>query len=112
WHRDDVAALARGIAARIDLARVDLVLTGGETARRVLDEAGIAAITPQRELAPGVVLSGAPSGGSVVTRPGSFGGPDSLVDIITALRPGFGRAGWPRGPRTDPRTDPRTERTP
>ncbi|GAA2264535.1 hypothetical protein GCM10010145_44270 [Streptomyces ruber] len=80
-----VAGLARTVAA-LDGAP-DLVLTGGETARRVLDATGITSLRPVGEIHHGAVHSRTADGRSVVTRPGSFGGPDSLHRIATALRP-------------------------
>ncbi|MFG1954889.1 nucleotide-binding domain containing protein [Micromonospora sp. NPDC048830] len=58
-----------------------LVLTGGETARAVLDRLGVARLRPvtARE---GAVLSRTETGRLVVTRPGSFGGPASLTDLV------------------------------
>ncbi|MBO8195640.1 4-hydroxythreonine-4-phosphate dehydrogenase [Streptomyces oryzae] len=82
-----VAGLARTVAALP--GRPDLVLTGGETARRVLDAVGISTLQPVAELHHGAVHSLTCDGRSVVTRPGSFGGPDSLHRIATALRPGL-----------------------
>jgi 4-hydroxythreonine-4-phosphate dehydrogenase len=64
---------------------VDLVLTGGETARRVLDALGVTRLTPLGQVHHGAVLCRMPDGASVVTRPGSFGGPDSLLSILAAL---------------------------
>ncbi|MGJ7906481.1 four-carbon acid sugar kinase family protein [Actinopolyspora sp. H202] len=66
---------------------VDLVLTGGETARRVLDAVGVDALRARGQIHHGAVHSHTPDGTSVVTRPGSFGGPDSLVRIVRHLRP-------------------------
>jgi 4-hydroxythreonine-4-phosphate dehydrogenase len=65
---------------------VDLVLTGGETARRVLDALGATRLTPLGQIHHGAVLCRLPDGAAVVTRPGSFGGPDSLRSILAALR--------------------------
>jgi uncharacterized protein YgbK (DUF1537 family) len=65
---------------------VDLVLTGGETARRVLDAVGVAELTPIEQIHHGAVRCRTPTGRTVVTRPGSFGGPDSLVHITRTLR--------------------------
>jgi 4-hydroxythreonine-4-phosphate dehydrogenase len=79
-----VAGLARSVAALP--CRPDLVLTGGETARRVLDAVGVTTLRPVGEVHHGAVHSLTPDGRSVVTRPGSFGGPDSLHRIVTALR--------------------------
>ncbi|MCA2226271.1 4-hydroxythreonine-4-phosphate dehydrogenase PdxA [Nonomuraea aurantiaca] len=66
---------------------VDLVLTGGETARRVLDALQVRELTPVGQVHPGAVHSRTADGRSVVTRPGSFGGADSLVEIVRALAP-------------------------
>lgn len=83
-----VASLA-DLAA--DIARhttSDLVLTGGETARAVLDRLGVTRLAVHGELAGhhGAVLSTTPDGRRVVTRPGSFGAPGSLTEIAAALR--------------------------
>lgn len=83
-----VDALARAAAAAAVGHSADLVLTGGETARRVLDALGITRLTPVGQIHHGAVHCLTPDGRSVVTRPGSFGGPDSLLRIARALRPG------------------------
>ncbi|NUS88695.1 MAG: hypothetical protein HOY75_39850, partial [Streptomyces sp.] len=84
-----VHGLARTVAAA--LARhdgpVDLVLTGGETARRVLDALGVTELHPVGQVHHGAVHLRTPDGRSVVTRPGSFGDADSLRQIVHALRP-------------------------
>ncbi|MCA1216854.1 four-carbon acid sugar kinase family protein [Streptomyces sp. 8L] len=80
-----VTGLARAVAAVPVPA--DLVLTGGETARRVLDALGVAELAPHGQIHHGAVHATAPDGRSVVTRPGSYGGPDSLLTIARALRP-------------------------
>ncbi|MEU6913871.1 four-carbon acid sugar kinase family protein [Streptomyces olindensis] len=80
-----VAALADTVA---DAARdCDLVLTGGETARRVLDAVRVTDLRPVGEIHHGAVLSRTPDGRWVVTRPGSYGEADSLRRIVRALRP-------------------------
>ncbi len=66
-------------------APVDMALTGGETARRVLDALGVTRLTPLGQVHHGAVLCRMPDGASVVTRPGSFGGPDSLLSMLAAL---------------------------
>ncbi len=71
---------------------MDLVLTGGETARRVLDALDIDRLTPVGQIHHGAVHTQAPDGTSVVTRPGSFGGPDSLLTILAALEAPLRRA--------------------
>jgi uncharacterized protein YgbK (DUF1537 family) len=85
--RELVAALAAVVARLAAEPAVDLVLTGGETARCVLDALGIEALEPVAQIHHGAVHSVTPDGRAVVTRPGSFGGPDSLVRIVDALRP-------------------------
>lgn len=75
---------------------VDLVLTGGETARRVLDALGVTELEPFGQIHHGAVASRTPDGRTVVTRPGSFGDPDSLRHIVRALRPPAGTT--PAGP--------------
>jgi 4-hydroxythreonine-4-phosphate dehydrogenase len=86
-----VAALAGAAAGIIDNA-TDLVLTGGETARAVLDRLGVHALEPIHEIHPGAVMSVTPTRRRVVTRPGSFGGPQSLVTIAAHLRPSHSEA--------------------
>lgn len=81
-------SVAAGLAATVVAARcgpVALVLVGGETGRRVLDALGVDALEPVGAVHHGAVLSRVPGGGTVVTRPGSFGGPDSLVQIVRHL---------------------------
>ncbi|MGW3342168.1 four-carbon acid sugar kinase family protein [Nonomuraea rubra] len=65
----------------------DLVLTGGETARRVLDALQVRELTPVAQIHHGAVHCLTPEGRSVVTRPGSFGERDSLVRIAAHLAP-------------------------
>lgn len=90
-HRIDptqARAVTRGLAATVAALRLsgDLVLTGGETARRVLDALGVDALEPVDQIHHGAVRSRLDTGATVVTRPGSFGGPDSLVRIVQAVR--------------------------
>jgi D-threonate/D-erythronate kinase len=78
--------LAATLAAAVAPAAADrdaLVLTGGETARGVLDLLGIDRLVPVAERH-GAVVSRA-GGRVVVTRPGSFGGPTSLAELVTSL---------------------------
>ena len=58
-----------------------LVLTGGATARAVLDSMGVRWMDPVHEIEHGAVLSRTDQGTLVVTRPGSFGAPRSLHGI-------------------------------
>lgn len=80
------AALADLVARAIRDRTVGLVLTGGETARRVLDALGVNTLHPIAEIHHGAVVSRTAAGGYVATRPGSFGGPDSLVAMTAYLR--------------------------
>lgn len=77
--------LAAALAEAVVPAAGDraLVLTGGETARGVLDLLGIDRLAPVEERC-GAVVSRAGER-LVATRPGSFGGPTSLVDLVTSL---------------------------
>ncbi|MET8868338.1 four-carbon acid sugar kinase family protein [Nonomuraea sp. NPDC004580] len=65
----------------------NLVLTGGGTARRVLDALGVRELTPVGQVHHGAVHSRTPQGHAVVTRPGSFGGRDSLLRMAAHLAP-------------------------
>jgi uncharacterized protein YgbK (DUF1537 family) len=79
------AALGQFIAAAEREQRPDLVLTGGETARAVVDAIGITTLRPVHEIHDGAVESVTTDGRRVVTRPGSFGMADSLVAIVQYL---------------------------
>ena len=79
------AALGQFIAAAEREHRPDLVLTGGETARAVVDAMGITTLRPVHEIHHGAVESVTTDGRRVVTRPGSFGTADSLVAIVQYL---------------------------
>jgi uncharacterized protein YgbK (DUF1537 family) len=79
------AALGHFIAQAEAGLRPDLVLTGGETARSVVDAIGLTALHPVHEIHHGAVASVASDGRRVVTRPGSFGTANSLVDIVRYL---------------------------
>ncbi|TDD22037.1 hypothetical protein E1294_12960 [Nonomuraea diastatica] len=81
------AILGRIVREALEGTQTDLVLTGGETARRVLDALGVHELTPLGQVHHGAVHCRTPDGRSVVTRPGSFGGPDSLLRIAAHLRP-------------------------
>ncbi|WP_060948723.1 four-carbon acid sugar kinase family protein [Streptomyces hygroscopicus] len=83
-----VHGLARAVrdAVAAHPGALDLVLTGGETARRVLDALAVTELHPVGQVHHGAVHLSTPDGRSVVTRPGSFGDPDSLRHIVQALR--------------------------
>jgi uncharacterized protein YgbK (DUF1537 family) len=81
------AALGQHIANAQTQHLPDLVLTGGETARAVVDAIGLESLRPIHEIHHGAVASVASDGRRVVTRPGSFGDADSLVTIARYLNP-------------------------
>ncbi|MEV0994304.1 four-carbon acid sugar kinase family protein [Nonomuraea sp. NPDC050202] len=76
-----------GAALTGDAPAPDLVLTGGETARRVLDALQVRELTPVGQIHHGAVHCHTLRGRSVVTRPGSFGDRDSLLRIAAHLAP-------------------------
>jgi 4-hydroxythreonine-4-phosphate dehydrogenase len=80
-----VHALAEVVAGIIDES-TDLVLTGGETARTVLDRLGVDRMEPIAEIHPGAITCVTSDGRLVVTRPGSFGDHRSLATIAAYLR--------------------------
>ncbi|GGM02418.1 four-carbon acid sugar kinase family protein [Nakamurella endophytica] len=85
----DSAELAAALATAVVPAarRADgLVLTGGGTARAVLDRLGVDRLRPLTEVHHGAVVCVDPTGRLVATRPGSFGAPDSLLAIARAVR--------------------------
>ncbi|ULN44893.1 four-carbon acid sugar kinase family protein [Mycolicibacterium goodii] len=87
-HRRALAdRLGRLVAAadRAAASRPDLVLTGGETARAVVDALGIRSLRPVGVVHHGAVVSRTSDGRHVVTRPGSFGDRGSLVDSVIHL---------------------------
>ena len=79
--RGRAAQLAAFVAA---LPPVDLALTGGETARRTLDALNITTLEAIAQIHHGAVQCRTPDGRHVTIRPGSFGGPDSLLEIVQA----------------------------
>lgn len=83
--RRTACSLAEAVVAATAERSVDLVLTGGDTARCVLDAAGINRLTPVRSIHHGAVACRTVDGRSIVVRPGSFGGTDSLLRITEAL---------------------------
>jgi 4-hydroxythreonine-4-phosphate dehydrogenase len=65
-----------------------IVMTGGDTARSVLDRLGVQVLGVRRSLAPGVVLSKADLGGRsvcMVTKAGGFGETDLFARIVRQL---------------------------
>lgn len=74
-----------GFARRSHAGR-HLVLSGGETARSVLDALGIRRMYPLAQAHPGAVVSVTADGRLVATRPGSFGDRHSLTQIRTTIQ--------------------------
>ncbi|HKU10644.1 MAG TPA: 4-hydroxythreonine-4-phosphate dehydrogenase PdxA [Sinomonas sp.] len=66
--------------------RTDLILTGGETAREVLDALGICSLVPHTAVQHGAVVSTADDGRLVATKPGSFGDPLALAELYRAIQ--------------------------
>jgi D-threonate/D-erythronate kinase len=82
--RDLTEALATAVSPLLD--RYDAAfLSGGETARAVLDRLDVPALEIASEVETGTVVSRRPGGRLVVTRPGSFGDPTSLVRVVEHL---------------------------
>ncbi|WP_329380083.1 nucleotide-binding domain containing protein [Streptomyces sp. NBC_01716] len=79
-----LAGLVREVVARHD-GPLRLALTGGETARRVLDALGVRRLHVLGQVHPGAVHMRTDTGLEIVTRPGSHGGPDSLLMIANRL---------------------------
>ena len=65
-----------------------LVLTGGETARGILEHLDVQSLEILRELSPGIVVAEAIGRwqGRVVTKSGSFGDPAALTSALSFLR--------------------------
>ncbi|MBK1786345.1 four-carbon acid sugar kinase family protein [Prauserella cavernicola] len=88
-------AHSRALAAHLARLVADVVtshdgplrvaLTGGETARRGLDALGVRRLHLLGQVHPGAVHARTDTGLEIVTRPGSHGGPDSLLAIAAQL---------------------------
>jgi 4-hydroxythreonine-4-phosphate dehydrogenase len=98
--------LAEVVREALGETPADLVLTGGETARRVLDTLGVRELIPLDQVHHGAVHSRTPQGHSVVTRPGSFGDADSLLRIATHLNPDLRPNSDPTPTQLRPNSDP------
>ncbi|MFC9353438.1 4-hydroxythreonine-4-phosphate dehydrogenase PdxA [Arthrobacter sp. NPDC057013] len=81
----NLARLAAG-AANGPERLTDLILTGGETAREVLDALGIRSLTPLVSVQHGAVVSLSDDGRLVGTKPGSFGNNDALTQLYSAIK--------------------------
>jgi D-threonate/D-erythronate kinase len=87
-----VSGLAQAVAAVARRApTAGVFLSGGDTALAVLERLEVTAVRLERELASGLgcgVLRGGPlAGRPVFTKAGSFGGPETLVELYHLLRP-------------------------
>jgi 4-hydroxythreonine-4-phosphate dehydrogenase len=80
------ADAATGHATTGPAAAADLILTGGETAREVLDALGVRSLTPLVSVQHGAVVSLSDDGRLVGTKPGSFGDSDALVQLYSAIK--------------------------
>jgi 4-hydroxythreonine-4-phosphate dehydrogenase len=80
------AGAATGHATTGTAAAADLILTGGETAREVLDALGVRSLTPVVSVQHGAVVSLSDDGRLVGTKPGSFGDSDALVQLYSAIK--------------------------
>jgi uncharacterized protein YgbK (DUF1537 family) len=85
---DFAAQAAKGLEA-------DLILTGGETAREVLDAVGLPRLVPLAAVQHGAVLSRADDGTLVGTKPGSFGDDLALLQLYDEIREQRGRPAHP-----------------
>ncbi|GAB2623533.1 four-carbon acid sugar kinase family protein [Pseudactinotalea suaedae] len=85
-----LGALAEAAAAVIggcDPEQTMVVLTGGHTARLVLDRLGVRSLEAVPDQAGAMVRLRAPSGLTVFTKPGSYGGPDAVLALLDTRRP-------------------------
>lgn len=81
-----VARLARLARQSQQGLQADLILTGGETAREVLEALGIASLVPLSAVQHGAVVSRADDGRLVATKPGSFGDPLVLAQLYRSIQ--------------------------
>lgn len=81
-----VQALSTFAAQAAKATATDLILTGGETAREVLDAAGRHTLVPLAAVQHGAVLSRADDGTLVGTKPGSFGDDLALLQLYDEIR--------------------------
>ena len=70
----------------VDVGLPDLILTGGETAREVLERIGIRALEPLGAQQHGAVVSLADDGRLVGTKPGSFGDDHALLQLYHSIQ--------------------------
>lgn len=87
-----VRALSGFAAEAAKGSGADLILTGGETAREVLDAVGLHRLVPLAAVQHGAVLSRAGDGTLVGTKPGSFGDDLALLQLYDEIRERRGRS--------------------
>jgi 4-hydroxythreonine-4-phosphate dehydrogenase len=87
-----VRALSAFAAEAAKGSDADLILTGGETAREVLDAVGLHRLVPLAAVQHGAVLSRAEDGTLVGTKPGSFGDDLALLQLYDEIREHRGRS--------------------
>jgi 4-hydroxythreonine-4-phosphate dehydrogenase len=87
-----VQALSDFAAKAAEGLEGDLILTGGETAREVLDAVGLQRLVPLAAVQHGAVLSRADDGTLVGTKPGSFGDVLALLQLYDEIRERRGRS--------------------
>ncbi|MDV8149732.1 4-hydroxythreonine-4-phosphate dehydrogenase PdxA [Arthrobacter sp. B10-11] len=81
-----VRALSAFAAEAAKGTNADMILTGGETAREVLDTVGLHRLVPLAAVQHGAVLSRAEDGTLVGTKPGSFGDDLALLQLYDEIR--------------------------
>ncbi|MDF2051130.1 4-hydroxythreonine-4-phosphate dehydrogenase PdxA [Arthrobacter sp. Cr_A7] len=90
-----VQALSKFAAEAATGTDADLILTGGETAREVLDAVGLRTLVPLSAVQHGAVLSRADNGTLVGTKPGSFGDDLALLQLYDEIRERRGQSAQP-----------------
>ncbi len=98
------AVARRHRRAAADVVLPDLILTGGETAREVLERLGIRALEPLGAEQHGAVVSLADDGRLVGTKPGSFGDDLALLQLYHSIQ--SRRASEPAGTASQKPLDP------
>lgn len=101
-----VQALSRFAAEAAKATPTDLILTGGETAREVLDAVGLHRLVPLAAVQHGAVLSRADDGTLVGTKPGSFGDDLALLQLYDEIRERRGRSAQAPAPDLSPQDQP------
>jgi 4-hydroxythreonine-4-phosphate dehydrogenase len=83
-NRQIIEVLAHSIFSY--LASASLILSGGETARVVLNQLSVAWVKPIRSISYGVVLAKTDQGQLIAVKPGMFGTLDALVEMIKRVK--------------------------